>query len=278
MKLEFSLAHLMLLNSSPTELIDIAEKTGYDFVSFRLTPVCKDEYVFPLLTDSSFTKKVKHRLESSDVDLLDIELARLGPGHEPEDYLYFLEVGAELGARHVICQLPDSNRERASDRFSRLCELAKPYGLTINLEFLPWSETSNISDAARIIEQSQATNGGILVDLLHFERSDSTLEQLTKLPRSWFNFVHLCDADKIIAPTPKEQIFTARCDRKFPGEGDIPIGDIICEIPQVPYSLEIPNDQERERLGTEEYARRAINQARRHLEIFQSNIKPKPCI
>lgn len=266
MTVEFSLAHLTLLENSPTEMIEIAHHAGYDYVSFRLTPVCKDEQVFPMVSNSLLRKNIKARLADTGVKVLDIELARLGTTEEPEDYLHIMEAGADFGARHLICQAPDHDHSRVAERFARLCELAKPFGLTVDLEFLPWTKMANLNDAANIMEQVNCDNAGILVDILHFARSDSTLEQLRSLPKNWFNFVHLCDADKAIPTTAEGLIHTARYDRDFPGEGGINIHEIINAIPQVPYSLEIPNDRLREALGNKEYARQALVAARRCLQ------------
>ena len=258
MALEFSLAHLTLLDSSPLEMVEIAQSTGYDFVSFRLTPVCKNEEVFPLATNAALRNKVKALLNDTGVRVLDIELARLGVKEEPEDYLKVMEAGADLGAKHLICQAPDHDHNRVVDRFSKLCELAKPFGLTVDLEFLPWSKMANLNDAAHILEQANADNAGILVDILHFARSASTLEQLSSLPKSWFHFMHLCDADKVIPKTTEGLIHTARSDRDFPGKGSINVKEIVNTLPQIPYSLEIPNDLLRQQLGNKEYARQAL--------------------
>ena len=266
MTIEFSLAHLTLLENSPTEMIDIAHYAGYEYVSFRLTPVCKNEQVFPMLSNQLLRKNIKTRLADTGVKILDIELARLGPENEPEDYLSILEAGADFGAKHVICQAPDPEPSRVVDKISRLCQLAKPFGLTVDVEFLPWSNIANLGDTANIIAQVNCDNAGILVDILHFARSDSSLEQLQNLPKSWFNFVHLCDADKAIPTTAEGLIHTARYDRHFVGEGGINVAEIINAMPQVPYSLEIPNDKLREALGNQEYAKRALDAARRYLD------------
>lgn len=266
MSLEFSIAHLMLLECSPIELIQIADRTGYHYVSLRLTAVAPSETIFPLVTDRRMMKSTKAQLAETGVKILDIELARMGPDVEPDSYLPILDAGAELGARHLIGQLPDPNRERAIDRFAKLCDLAVPFNITVNLEFPSWTETPSLNAAADVLKQVNRPNAGILVDILHFARSDSTLDQLSALPREWFNFVHLCDAAIIPPDSTAGLIHTARCDRNFPGEGGINVRDIIECMPQVPYSLEIPNNILKKQLGAEEYARRAINTAKQYLE------------
>ena len=151
-----------------------------------------------------------------------------GPGHRagsdpPEadvrDFERFLAAGAELGARHVITQLPDPDRARKTDRFAQLCELARPLGLTIDLEFPSWTETPDLREAIRVMRAANQPNAGILVDLLHFARSGSSVADLRQ-PAEWFHFVHVCDAPPGV-PTNEELIYTARFERLFPGEGGI---------------------------------------------------------
>lgn len=262
---EFSLAHLMLLEHSPLEIIKIASRTGYQFVSLRLTPVAQGEAVFPLTGNREMLNAVKTCLRDHDIRVLDIELARLGPNEKPEDYIRILETGAELGARHVICQLPDADKFRAAGKFARLCELAKPHGLTIDLEFPSWTETSRLSDAVYYLSQADKPNAGILVDILHFARSTSTIRELKAIPKEWIHFVHLCDASREIPTSLDELIFTARNNRQFPGKGGINVLEIVEAMPRVPYSLEIPNEMLRKELGSEEYARQAIMTAREYL-------------
>ena len=109
-------------------------------------------------------------------------------------------------------------------------------------------------------------NAGILIDALHFDRSGSSLEDLKKLPREWFHFFHLCDAEKELPKTKEGLIHTARSARMFPGEGGINLRAILDCIPIVPYSLEIPNESLIKELGPEEYARRAISAAKKYIE------------
>ena len=262
---EFSLAHLTILQCTPPEMVEIASKTGYPYVSLRMTAVTANERTYPLMHDREMMKETKARMADTGIRVLDIELARMDPATEPESYLSFLEAGGELNARSVISQLPDPDRKRATERFARLCDLAKPFGLTVDLEFLSWTDTRDLKAAAAVLEAVDRPNAGILVDTLHFDRSRSSLDDLKNLPRKWFHFVHLCDATRESSATAEEVIRTARTDRYFPGEGGLNLREILDCMPVVPYSLEIPNDALMKVLGPEEFARRAIRAAEKYL-------------
>jgi sugar phosphate isomerase/epimerase len=266
MSFEISLAHLTVLQLSPPEMIEVAAKTGYQFVSLRMTKVTPTEQLFDLLDTPKNLQITKAALAREGIRVHDVELARMPPDVEPRSYVPMLEIGAELGARSVITQLPDPDRSRAADRFAELCDLAMPLGLKIDLEFPSWTETPNLDSAVQILRAVNRPNAGILVDALHFDRSRSSLEQLADLPAEWFNFVHLCDAPHPIPDSLEDLIFTARAGRSFPGHGDIDLKAIVERIPLVPYSLEIPNHKLMEKLGVETFCLQAREETEKFLK------------
>ena len=264
---DYSLAHLTALSLSPPELVDAAAAAGYRYVGLRMTKVTPQEPHYPLAYDPALMRATKTHLAATGIEVLDIELARITSGDNPRDYLRFLEAGAELGARHVITQLPDSDFARKTDRFAELCVLAAPLGLTIDLEFPSWTETPNLTEAVRVLRAAAQPNAGLLIDLLHFARSGSSVEELRGLPPEWFHYAHVCDAPAEIPATTAELIHTARFERLFPGEGGIDMHGILDALPDgIPYALEIPRAMLVAQVGAKEHARLAIAAARRHLD------------
>ena len=265
---DYSLAHLTALSLSPPELVDAAADAGYRYVGLRLTRVTPQEPHYPLATDPALMRSTKVRLAATGIEVLDIELARISPDEDPRDFVRFLEAGAELGARHVIAQLPDPDRTRKIDRFARLCELARPLSLTIDLEFPSWTETPDLREAVRVLRGADQPNGGILIDLLHFARSGSSVADLRQVPAHWFHFVHVCDAPPGVPPTNAELIHTARFERLFPGEGGIDVHGILDALPPgLPFALEIPRATLVAQVGAKEHARLAVTAARDYLDV-----------
>jgi 4-hydroxyphenylpyruvate dioxygenase-like putative hemolysin/sugar phosphate isomerase/epimerase len=264
---DYSLAHLTALSLSPPELVDAAAAAGYRYVGIRMTKVTMEEPHYPLTYDSALMRATKTHLAATGIEVLDIELARITSGDNPRDYLRFLEAGAELGARHVITQLPDADISRKTDRFAELCQLARPLDLTIDLEFPSWTETPNLAEATRVLRAADQPNAGMLIDLLHFARSDSSVAELRELPPEWFHFAHVCDAPAEVPTTTEGLIHTARFERLFPGEGGIDMRGILGALPSgIPYALEIPRAMLVAQVGAKEHARLAITAARHHLD------------
>src|SRR4029453_8203254 len=267
MKHEYSLAHLTVLSLTPPQLVEVAARTGYEYVGARITRVTPDEVLYDLARDRPLMRETKARLTDTGVTVLDVELFRMDPSLDAEHFVPELEVAAELGSRHVIAQLPDPDRERATARFARLCDLAKPLGIFVSLEFPHWTETGTLSEAARVVRAVNRSNAGILADMLHFGRSNSSLDELSQLPREWLRFAHVCDAAKEGPPTFAGIIRTARDERQFPGEGGIEVREILARMPQdIPYALKIPRPTLTNAVGPEEVAGRALTVARSQLD------------
>ncbi|WP_155368286.1 TIM barrel protein [Catellatospora vulcania] len=264
---DYSLAHLTALSLAPPDLVEAAAAAGYRYVGLRLNRVTPQEPHYPLATDPALMRTTKVRLAATGIEVLDIELARISPHDDPRELQRFLEAGAELGARHVITQLPDPDRARKIDRFALLCEMARPLGLTVDLEFPSWTETPDLAEAARVLRAADQPNAGLLVDLLHFARSGSSVAQLRELPAEWFHFAHVCDAPSAVPTTNEGLIHTARFERLFPGEGGIDVRGILAALPAgIPYALEIPRATLVAQVGAKEYARMALAATRDHLD------------
>jgi sugar phosphate isomerase/epimerase len=178
-----------------------------------------------------------------------------------------------MGARHVVAQIPEPDTGRAVDLFGEVCDLAKAHGMTADLEFIPWSPTADLDDAATLVTRADRPNGGVLVDTLHFARSHSSLSRLAELPRDLFNFVQLCDAGDPLSTSEEELIRVARSDREPPGSGSIDLAPIIDAIPRVPYALEVPNDTKRKALGDLGYARHVLDQTKRFFAALDTDAR-----
>ena len=177
MRHDYSLAHLTVLSLTPPQVVDVAARAGYRYVGLRLTRVTPAEPLYDLAHDRALMKETKSRLDDTGVEVLDIELFRMDPSLDAESFIPVLEAAAELGATQIIAQLPDPDRKRATERFARLCDLAKPLGIFVSLEFPHWTETGNLATAAKVVRAVKRSNAGILVDMLHMGRSDSSLER-----------------------------------------------------------------------------------------------------
>ena len=264
--LKFGLAHLTVLGCAPPEATYIAARAGYDFVSYRIISMgLANEPTYDLADNKVMLRRTKSALAETGLKVHDIEVACIADSVNVMSYVPGLETAAELGARHVVSSIWTPQRSYAMDRLAELCDLAKRLSLTINLEFIPWACVANLQEAIGVCRAVSRENCGLLVDTLHFHRSRATPEELDAVPREWFHFVHICDAPKEIPRTVDGLIHTAREARLDPGEGGIDIATIVSRLPEVPYSLEIPNLERVKELGYLEHARRCLEKTKKYL-------------
>lgn len=263
---DFSLAHLTVLSLPPPEMVSVAARTGYQAVGLRLIAVTPDSPGYPLMDDVAAMKETKARLDDTGVRVGDIEFVKITPDIDIAALEPFAAAGAELGARHIIAAPYDPDLGRLADRFAALADLAGRYNLSVLLEFFPWTVVPNLRAASRIMDAAERTNTGILVDTLHFARSDSSLDDIAAIAPGRFPMVHVCDARSGRSFTTEQLLHTARAERLPPGEGDIAISDILGRLPSgMTIGLEVPMERLTRERGPEEVARRVLNAAVRLL-------------
>lgn len=238
---DFSLAHLTAINLPPPELIRVASHTGYRTVGLRLIAVTADSPGYPLMTNPIMTRETKAAIAETGVGVLDIEFVKITPEIDVAALEPFVAVGAELGAKFVITAPYDPDLARLADRLGAMSDLCGRNGMRAMLEFFPWTEVPSLGAAVAVVEATARPECGILVDTLHFARSDSTAAQFDGVPASRFPFVHVCDAPAGTSWT-REQLFHAgRVERLPPGEGGIDIKSILANMPPgIPIALEVP--------------------------------------
>ena len=175
------------------------------------------------------------------------------------DHLPFFEVGAKLGAKALLVAGDDEDEARLTASFAALCEAAAPFGLSADLEFMPWTKVPDARTALRIVLGAAQPNGGVLVDALHVARSATSLADVAAIPRQCLHYAQICDAPAEVPATVEGLIHTARCERLLPGDGGIDLAGIFSMLPRdLPISVEIPHDREVAAIGAEEWARRAL--------------------
>lgn len=263
----YSIAQLTALPFAPPQMVDLAAATGCGACGVRLLPASPGGAHHPMAVGSPLLAQTLARMRDTGVAVLDLEIIRIGAGFDPHAYGAFFDTGAALGAKHVLVAGDDADVSRMTAHFAALCDVAAPYGLSCDLEPMPWCPVASVPDAARIVDGAARPNGAVLVDALHFFRSASTLDDVRRLPRSRLNYAQICDG-KVPAPTTTEGlIHDARCERLLPGEGDLDLHALFAALPSdLPVSIEIPSDTRAPAMGYTAWAQAAVAASRRLIE------------
>lgn len=272
---KFSLAYLTIPGTGPVEQIRIARRCGYDSVSLRTIPMhLPGEPEFLLHQDAALFRAVRSALREYDMSLMDIELARVRPDLDIAEYEPAFEAAARLGATDVLGSVWTRDRAYYTQQVGAVAELAHRYGLSYNVEPLPWAGVRNLQEAITLVDAVGADNLYIMADTLHTGRAGVTAEELSRTDPKYFRFLHLPDGpagpdgDPVLDDIRDElMIRTAREGRLYPGEGVMDTAGMIGALPKaLPVSIELPNLKRLEELGAEGHARRCLESAR---EYFQ---------
>jgi sugar phosphate isomerase/epimerase len=159
-----------------------------------------------------------------------------------------LDVASAFGADLLLaCTLdPTMDATRATEGFAALCERAAEHGVRVAIEFLPWSAVPDLATAWQIVQGSGATNGGIVIDMLHWQRQPGgpNLELLRRIPGDRVHYVQVCDAAPG-GPVADDYMTEALTARPVPGQGCVDIAALLgalAEIDADPYfALEVFN-------------------------------------
>lgn len=258
----YSLAHLTCLSLSPPEVVSLAARAGYDFAGLRLLPASPGGEAYRLMDEPELFRETLARMRDTGIRIFDLEIIRVGETFNADDYKEFFEAGQKLAARAILVAGDDPDESRLTASFAKLCEAAHPYGLSCDLEFMPWTKVPDAQCALRIVKAAGQTNGGVLVDAIHFGRSTTTLADIAAIPRHMLHYAQICDAPGPTPTTVEGLIHTARVERLLPGEGVVDIAGLFGQLPaDLPISVEIPTES-RAHLGPEEWARRCLAAAK----------------
>jgi sugar phosphate isomerase/epimerase len=239
---ELSLAHLSVLDATPPELVTVAAAAGFRKIGIRLyaTPSVGIP-PYDMLGDTPLLRETLARLADTGVSVLDVEFLRFEPEIPEGIPEGFLETGARLGAQYVLVMSTEPMDARTIERFCDLCDRARQYGLHVCLEFAIYTGVRTLADAARLVKESGCANASILVDALHFSRSGGLPSHIAGIDPSLFRYAQICDAAAVIPRETGDLIREARTGRLLPGEGALPLRDLVAALPAtIPLAIEAP--------------------------------------
>lgn len=264
MSRKFSLAYLTIPGTDPVEQIRIAAKAGYDFVSLRPIPMhLPNEPLFQFDKDPVLFESIKKALSENNVKLMDVELARVREDINVADFESAFAAAAELGATDVLSSVWTDDKEYTYENFAKICDMAAKYSLNVNLEFVTFAGVKGLADSLDVLNTIKRPNAFIMVDTLHAHRSHVTPEDLAKVDRNKFGFIHLCDGPAAI-PTLDDpsMIGVAREGRLYTGKGGIDIKGMLRALPSNPISIELPNSVEFNKRGAYGHAAECLRSAK----------------
>ncbi len=233
-----------MLDTTPPELVSVAAAAGFRTIGIRLTATPSVGIPpYDILYEGPLLRETLLRLADTGVSVLDTEFLRFEPEHPVGIPEGFLEVSARLGAKNVLVMSAEPEEARTIERFCELCDHAAGYGLHVCLEFAIYTGVRTLTHAAHVVAQSKRSNASVLIDALHFSRSGGIPAHIAEVDPALLRYAQICDASADM-PGPGDTpalIREARTGRLLPGEGVLPLADLVAALPDTaPLAVEAP--------------------------------------
>ena len=224
-----SLAAGVQTDVAPADMVTVAHEAGWPAVGIWF-----DGKVW----DDKTSREVRQRLDDTGIVALDIE--PIIPSVEGNDFAeQLIEAAVIIGAQHILFTSRLKDQARTTERYQQVCELAEPHGIKVVCEFLPIFPLNTLSMAADIVGTSGVSNGGVLIDNLHLSRSGSSIDDVKAMPIDLFPYLQICDAPAQCPTDFAGLLDEALNGRLCPGEGSLPIVELLEAVPAVPLSFEV---------------------------------------
>lgn len=214
---------------APVDMVTAAASAGW--------PACGVWFDATTWTDAT-TSQVRRRLDDTGIVALDLEPIIPAPDQaDPGEQV--LEAAAAIGARYVLftSRLPDLSA--TADRFAQLCEVAAPLGVRLVCEFLPIFPLRSLAMALEVVAPHPTSVAGVLIDNLHLSRSGGSVADLAAVDPARLPYLQIADAPAEAPTEPMALLDEAINGRLLPGEGALPIDELLNAVPDVPLSFEV---------------------------------------
>lgn len=228
-----ALASGVLPEFGPLETIRAAAAGGFDAVGLWIEP---ENWTDAMTRDS------RAALADSGLELIDVEVIWIKPDSDLDLHKRSIDIGAELGAKNVLCVSSDPDMAATAAKLAALCAHAEASGIRVALEFGVFTEVKTIAMALAVLDAVAHPLRALLIDPIHVDRSGGTAAEIAAVPRALLPYAQFCDAPAE-RPDPADfaAVITDAIDlRRQCGAGVLPLAAILDALPAgVPLSIEL---------------------------------------
>jgi sugar phosphate isomerase/epimerase len=259
-----SLAHLSELEVPPLELVELAARAGFASIGLRTSPASLGGIEYPLRTAAE-QAEMRKCLADNDMKIAEVEMVPLTAALTATDYEPMMEAGAAIGATRLTVGGGDTEDFTiVADKLAAMAEQAQPYGIAVDLEFMPFRPVKTLSDAIEVLKRANHPNAHILIDVLHVFRSNSDIALFRSIDPKLLGPVQLCDGP---AKAPDDLVAEARTRRLLPGAGELDLKSVLDTLPDgLAYGVEVPLASQRTDLDAGQRLAELVKSTRAYLK------------
>lgn len=236
---------LSVFGLPPVELVNLAADLGCRFVSAALQgmPLVPLGYPrFSLTDDASLRQAVLAAMDDRGVRISLGDGFLVLPGADVRAFRADLDVLAELGVPRINAVSLDPDVPRSFDQFAALTDLAAQLGIQTLVEPVPGLTVGDLPTALAAVDHVARPDFRLLIDTMHVVRSGSSAADLAAIDPARIGYAQLNDTT--LRPRTENYMEEAMFERMVPGEGELPLRDILSVLPSdIVIELEVPRRQ-----------------------------------
>lgn len=161
------------------------------------------------------------------------------PGAEMRSFAADLDVLVDLGAPRINVVSLDPDLGRTFDQFATLTELAAQRGIQTVVEPVPGLTVGDLPTALAARAHVGRSDFRLLIDTMHVVRSGSGAADVAAIDSDHIGYAQLNDTT--LRPLRDNYMEEAMFERMVPGEGELPLHDILAALPaDIVIELEVP--------------------------------------
>jgi sugar phosphate isomerase/epimerase len=226
----------------PLELVDLAADLGCRYISTvvqgqPLVPLGFRSY--SLRDDVALRKDLLAAMNHRGVTISLGDGFLVLPDSEMRTFSADLDVLAELGVPWINAVSLDPDLSRTFDQFAALAGLAAQRNIRTAVEPVPSLTVGDLPTALAAVEHVGRPDFRLLIDAMHLVRSGSSAADLAAIDPDHIGYAQLNDTT--LQPRIDNYMEEAMFERMVPGEGELPLRDILSVLPPgIVLELEVP--------------------------------------
>ncbi len=239
---QLGIGFLSVFGLPPVEFVDLAADLGCRHISAVLQGLQVAPLGYPpysLKDDVALRKDMLAAMNHRGVTISLGEGFLVLPGADMRAFYPDLDVMAELGVPRINAVSLDPDRGRTFDQFAMLAEHAAQRGIATMIEAVPGLTVGDLPTALAAREYVGRSDCRLLIDTMHLVRSGSSAADLATIDPDHIGYAQLDDTT--LQPRTDNYAEEALYERMVPGEGELPLRDILSVLPaDIVIELEIP--------------------------------------
>ncbi len=226
----------------PVEFVNLTADLGCRYMSAvvqaqQLLPL--GYRPFSLRNDVALRKEMRAAMNHRGVTISLGDGFLVLPGAEMHKFSADLDVLAELGVPRINVVSLDPDLSRTFDQFATLTELAAQRSIQTAVEPVPGLTVGDLPTALAARGHVGRPDFRLLIDTMHLVRSGSSAADLAALDPDHIGYAQLNDTT--LQPRIDNYMEEAMFERMVPGEGELPLHDILSALPpDIVIELEVP--------------------------------------